>query len=606
MAFDGVTVAAIVKELNDRLIDGRINKVAQPEKDELLLTVKAGGDQLRLILSANPTLPLVYLTDENKISPATAPSFTMLLRKHLQGGRIVSIYQPDFERIFVMEIEHLDEMGDVRRKRLITELMGKYSNIILIDEEDTILDSIRRVSALTSSVREVLPGLKYFIPRQEGRTDPCKVNAAEFADIMTRMSDRGEPSQIIAGSFTGISSMMAHEIYEAACKDNGIESAGGTTTAADPFTGNIAGQPSVDALWKAFSHVIERVERGDFDPQILYENGEPKDYCAVPVCTYTAENIRSYDNMSLLLRDFYSEKERISRSKQKTADLRMVVKTILERDVKKYDLQLKQLKDTEKMDKYKVYGELLHTYGYEVSEGDTSVTVDNYYTNEKLTIPLDPTLSAMDNAAKYFDRYNKLKRTKEALTELTVQVKAEIDHLESILSALDFASKEEDLNEIKQELIESGYVRGRGGRTAGNGRGSKGKGEKLRFKSKPMHYISSDGYHMYVGKNNYQNDELTFKVANGGDWWFHAKGMPGSHVIVKTEGDELPDRTFEEAARLAAHYSKGAGAGKVEIDYLRRKDVKKPNGAKPGYVIYYTNYSMAIDSDISGIQLVED
>ena len=585
MAFDGVTVAAIVSELNNKLTDGRIAKVAQPEKDELMLTIKTPNGQNRLVLSANPTLPLVYLTDENKISPATAPSFTMLLRKHIQGGRICSITQPDFERIIVIEVEHLDEMGDLCRKRLITELMGKYSNIILVDEKDMILDSIRHVNAMTSSVREVLPGLSYFIPKQEGRMDPSKVDVTEFADIMTHMSDQGEPSKIIASRFTGISSMMAHEICEAAA----VSSA------------NVSAGPSIGTLWKAFADTMDRVKRGDFDPQILYENGEPKDYCAIPAVTYAPENIRRYDSISELLKTFYSEKERISRSKQKTSDLRTVVKTILERDVKKYDLQLKQLKDTEKMDKYKVYGELLHTYGYEVNQGDTSVTVENYYTGEPLTIPLDETLSAMDNAARYFDKYNKLKRTKEALTELTVSVKAEIDHLESILSALDFASKEEDLNEIKQELIESGYVRGRGVRTGG-----KGKGEKLRFKSRPMHYVSHDGFHMYVGKNNYQNDELTFKVANGGDWWFHAKGMPGSHVIVKTEGAELPDRTFEEAARLAAHYSKGAAAGKVEIDYLKRKDVKKPNGAKPGYVIYYTNYSMTIDSDISGIELIED
>ncbi len=590
MAFDGVTVAAIVSELNNKLADGRIAKVAQPEKDELMLTIKTPNGQNRLVLSANPTLPLVYLTDENKISPATAPSFTMLLRKHIQGGRICSISQPDFERIIVIEVEHLDEMGDLCRKRLITELMGKYSNIILVDEKDMILDSIRHVNAMTSSVREVLPGLKYFIPKQEGRLDPCKVDVTEFADIMTHMSDQGEPSKIMASSFTGISSMIAHEIYEGACiagKD-------------------MSAQPSVGTLWKVFADTMEDVKNGKFNPQILYENGEPKDYCAVPAVTYAPENIRTFDSISELLRVFYSEKERISRSKQKTSDLRNVVKTILERDVKKYDLQLKQLKDTEKMDKYKVYGELLHTYGYEVNQGDKNVTVDNYYTGEKLTIPLDETLSAMDNAARYFDKYNKLKRTKEALTELTVSVKEEIDHLESILSALDFASKEEDLNEIKQELIESGYVRGRGVRSGPNNRGGKAKTEKLRFKSRPMHYISSDGFHMYVGKNNYQNDELTFKVANGGDWWFHAKGMPGSHVIVKTEGAELTDATFEEAARLAAHYSKGASAGKVEIDYLKRKDVKKPNGAKPGYVIYYTNYSMTIDSDISGIELIED
>ncbi len=590
MAFDGITVAAVVKELNDTLTDGRIAKVAQPEKDELLLTVKSVSGQHRLVLSANPSLPLVYLTDENKISPANAPSFTMLLRKHIQGGRICSITQPDFERIIVIEVEHLDEMGDPGRKRLIIELMGKYSNIILIDESGTILDSIRRVNAMTSSVREVLPGLEYFIPRQIGRMDPCKVTETEFADIMMQNANRGEQSDIMASSFTGISSAMAHEIYERAH----------LCGAAD------MPEVSTDDLWKAFSSVMDRVKKGDFAPQILYENGEPRDYMALDAVTYSPDNITYYDSISSLLKTFYSEKERISRSKQKTADMRNVVKTILERDVKKYDLQLKQLKDTEKMDKYKVYGELLHTYGYEAKDGDKSITVDNYYTGEKLTIPLDETKSVMDNAAGYFERYNKLKRTKEALTELTVQVKAEIDHLESILSALDFASKEEDLSEIRQELIESGYVRGRTMRPRGAGRTGKGKGEKLRFKSRPMHYVSSDGYHMYVGKNNFQNDELTFKLANGGDWWFHAKGMPGSHVIVKTEGDELPDSTFEEAARLAAHYSKGASAGKVEIDYLRRKDVKKPNGAKPGYVIYYTNYSMTIDSDITGIELIDD
>ncbi|MBR5360298.1 MAG: NFACT family protein, partial [Lachnospiraceae bacterium] len=280
MAFDGVTVAAIVKELNDKLIDGRINKVAQPEKDELLLTIKAGNEQLRLILSANPTLPLVYLTDENKISPATAPSFTMLLRKHLQGGRIVSIYQPDFERIIVMEVEHLDEMGDLCRKRLITELMGKYSNIILTDDKDTILDSIRRVSALTSSVREVLPGLDYFVPKQEGKRDPLKVSETEFTGIISGAADSNDDSKAIASGFTGISTMMAHEICAFA-------------------------EGSNESLWGAFNSVMSRVKNGDFSPEILYENGEPKDYCAVPVATYAAENTKEYDSISLLLRDFY-------------------------------------------------------------------------------------------------------------------------------------------------------------------------------------------------------------------------------------------------------------------------------------------------------------
>lgn len=213
----------------------------------------------------------------------------------------------------------------------------------------------------------------------------------------------------------------------------------------------------------------------------------------------------------------------------------------------------------------------------------------NYYTNETVTIPLDDTLTPQENAQKYFDKYGKLKRTYEALSELTIQVKEEIEHLESILTALDIALQEEDLTQIKEELVESGYIRRKGG------------SKKAKITSRPFHYVSSDGFHIYVGKNNLQNDELTFKFATGGDWWFHAKQMPGSHVILKTEGAEVPDRAFEEAARLAAYYSKGRGQDKVEIDYIQKKHVKKPARAKPGFVVYYTNYSMAIDTDISGL-----
>lgn len=584
MAFDGITIAAIVDELNDKLIDARISKIAQPEKDELLLTIKGKDGQYRLVLSANPTLPLVYLTEENKVSPMVAPAFTMLLRKHIQNGRIISISQPDFERIIVMEIEHLDELGDICRKRLVIELMGKYSNLIFLDDKDKILDSIRHVNAMTSSVREVLPGLTYFVPKQEGKVNPLSVSREGFEEVLKNRPATSEMAKALYGSFTGISPMIAAEICEAA----------GIPADADAFM-TLEDKAKTDSIYRSFDAVMDRVRRCVFTPVMLYERDIPKDYCMVPVTSYSEDNQKSVDSVSKLLVAFYSEKEAVTRAHQKSADLRKIVQTILERDIKKYNLQLKQLKDTEKMDKYRVYGELLHTYGYAATPGDKSIEVDNYYTGEKLTIPLDDQLSAMDNAKKYYDKYNKLKRTKEALESLTVEVKSEIDHLESVLSALDFAAKEEDINEIKEELIETGHIRRKGG-----------KGAKQRFKSKPLHYISSDGFHMYVGKNNFQNDELTFKFANGGDWWFHAKGMPGSHVVLKTEGKELPDRAYEEAAKLAAHYSKGSSSDKVEIDYLQRKNVKKPNGANPGFVVYYTNYSMVIDNDITGLTLVED
>ena len=295
--------------------------------------------------------------------------------------------------------------------------------------------------------------------------------------------------------------------------------------------------------------------------------------------------------MSKLLESYYAMKNTLTRIRQKSSDLRRIVSTALDRSRKKYQLQLKQMADTQKKDKYKVYGELINTYGYELEPMAKSLTCLNYYTNEEITIPLDPDLSARENSIRYFERYNKLKRTGEALEKLLIETKDEIDHLESIATALNIALYEEDLAQIKEELVEYGYIR----------RHTFAKGAKRQQKSRPFHYISSDGYDIYVGKNNFQNEELTFKLAAGNDWWFHAKGIPGSHVIVKSNSEELPDQTFEEAARLAAYYSSGRNADKVEIDYIQKKHIKKVSGAKPGFVIYHTNYSMVALPNIEGL-----
>ena len=347
-------------------------------------------------------------------------------------------------------------------------------------------------------------------------------------------------------------------------------------------------------LWE----LSEQIKNGDFTPNAVYENRLPKEYAAIRLTSYSEENTQVFDTFSKLLEYYYAEKSTITRIRQRSVDLRKIVQTALERNVKKYDLQLKQLEDTQKREKYRIYGELLNTYGYEAQPGASSLEVLNYYDNQILTIPLDPMLSAGENAKKYFEKYQKLKRTYEALTTLTAETKAEVEHLSSISTSLDIALQEEDLVQIKEELIESGYMKRKGG--------AKGKQKRERITSKPFHYISSDGYHIYVGKNNYQNEELTFKFATGNDWWFHAKGIPGSHVVVKTNGDELPDNVFEEAGRLAAYYSQARGQEKVEIDYTQKKNVKKPGGAKPGFVVYYTNYSLVIDSDISGMEQAQD
>lgn len=584
MAFDGITISNIAKELNDTLTGGRIYKIAQPENDELLLTIKTiDGGQKRLLISASASLPLIYLTESSKKSPMTAPGFCMLLRKHLQNGRITGISQPGLERILHLHVEHLDEMGDLCRKTLIVELMGKHSNIIFINEQNMIIDSIKHISGMVSSLREVLPGRDYFVPVTQEKDDPL---CASFENFTKHMIGKAMPIyKTLYSSYTGLSPVIAHEI----CVRAGID--GDLSTAV--LTESPEKSSLLSKLYDAFSDIMKQVREGKFTPAIVYENGSPAEFASVFLSSYKNASRCEYNSISALLEHYYAEKNQQSRIRQKSVDLRKIVQTALERNVKKYDLQLKQMQDTEKRDTYRIYGELLNTYGYNVAPGSASMEALNYYTNEMITIPLDPLLSPGENAKKYFDKYGKLKRTYEALSTLTLEVKEEIEHLESIQNALDIALMEEDLTQIKEELIESGYIRRKGG------------SKKVKITSKPFHYISSDGFHIYVGKNNFQNDELTFKFASGNDWWFHAKQIPGSHVVVKTNGEELPDRTFEEAARLAAHYSKGREQEKVEVDYLQKKNVKKPAGAKPGFVVYYTNYSMIIDSDISNIKQVE-
>ena len=579
MAFDGITVAAVVKELSDATNGTRIYKIAQPETDELLLTIKGNSTQFRVLLSADATLPLVYITKDNKPSPQTAPNFCMLLRKHLTNAKIISVTQPGLERVIRFELEHLDEMGDLKHKFLNVELMGKHSNIIFTDDEDNIIDSIKHISHNVSSVREVLPGRKYFIPGAEDKLDALSGDKETFISRIKNAHMSVSPA--IYKTYTGFSPIMASEVCHRANVD------------ADASTSSLDDK-QIEDLANVFFLLIGDIKTGRFAPEIAYEGKAPAEFSAVKLSIYDDLDKVSYDSISELIFDYYSKKSIVVRIRQKSSDLRRIVTTALERNVKKLDLQQKQLKDTEKRDKYKVYGELINTYGYSVPEGAKSFEALNYYTNETITIPLDETISVKDNAKRYFDKYSKLKRTAENLTTIIEEVTAEIEHLRSILNSLDIAEYEEDLTQIKEELIQSGYIRFKSG------------GKKVKITSKPFHYVSSDGFDIYVGKNNFQNDELTFDFANGNDWWFHAKKMPGSHVVLKSGGKEVPDRAFEEAARLAAFYSAGKQSDKVEIDYTIKKNVKKPAGAKPGFVVYYTNYSMTIDTDISMLKLCKD
>ena len=579
MAFDGIVVADLVHEFRNELIGGRIAKIAQPETDELLLTIKTNDGQRRLLISADASLPLIYLTDANKPAPMTAPNFCMLLRKHIGGGRIVDIRQPKLERIIHFTIEHLDELGDLCRKELIVEIMGKHSNIIFCTSDGKIIDSIKHVSAQMSSVREVLPGREYFIPDTMHKADPLTVDADTFTGLL---KEKPMPvSKAVYTSFTGISPVTAEEICHLAGLDSAIP--------AKEYSEDI-----LFHLYTQFTIYLSTIKEGRFTPAIYYDGREPKEFAALPLTHFDMYECREYPSISEVLSTFYSTRSLLMRIRQKSADLRHIVQTALERNRKKYDLQLRQLKDTENREKFRIYGELINAYGYNVEEGARKLDALNYYTNEMVSIPLDPTKTPQENAQRYFAKYNKQKRTFEALSELSKETLEDINYLESVQTALDIALTEEDLAQIREELAGAGYIRRRFTK------------KKVRIKNEPLHYISSDGYHIYVGKNNLQNEELTFHFASGNDWWFHAKQVPGSHVIVKSNGDELPDRTFEEAGRLAAYYSSMRGSDKVEIDYVQKKHVKKPNGAKPGFVVYYTNYSLVIDSDISGITFCQN
>lgn len=580
MALDGITIHALVHEFNEKLLNGKINKISQPEREELLITINTSDGNKRLLISANASLPFMYITEENKPAPAQAPGFCMLLRKHIGAGRIIEISQMGLERAVRFKIQHLNEMGDITFKYLYVEIMGKHSNIIFCNEENMILDSIKHVPSSVSSVREVLPGRDYFIPTQEGKINPLEASDDYIKNTVLKRSD--SIYKAIMSSFIGISPTIANEI----CFRAGLDSDASCASLFDEHK---------DRFCQEFDELMSDVKNNSYHYSIVINpaKDEPVEYGPIDFKMYQDMTIKPIDSISNVLVEFYAKRNKYTNIRQKSSDLRKIISNHIERASKKLDLQSKQLKDTEKRDKYKIYGELLHTYGYEAKPNDKSITVINYYDNKELTIPLDPDFTATENAKKYFDKYAKLKRTAEALDTYIAQSQQELELLKTIETALNIAETESDLADIRRELVDYGFIK----------KHNTGKKEKVK-KSKPLHFIDDNGFDIYVGKNNYQNDELTFKFATGNDWWFHTKKIHGSHVIVKTNGKELPDSSYEYAAELAAYYSSGRDTDKVEIDYLQKKNVKKPASAVAGFVVYYTNYSMVVSPTLEHVKLV--
>jgi predicted ribosome quality control (RQC) complex YloA/Tae2 family protein len=574
---DGVSVASIVRELNEKLAGGRVDKIFQPERDEIVLSIRAKGGNHKLLLTAEAQAPRIHLTKAAKLNPAQAPLFCMVLRKHLTGGRIIGFEQPDFERIVSMQVESMSEMMDLSIKRLVVELMGKHSNIMLLGENGAVLDCVKRISADISSVRVMLPGVKY-LPPPGGKANPLNFSSDEFAAVIEE-SGSIRIQEAIFKSFNGISPLMASEICEEA----------------DVMADNYAQMLTMEEklrLREAFASLTGFIRQGSFRMGIYYdEKGKMKDFSSVSLSVYRGLEKKAFESPSEMIEEFYQEKAGAFRLAQKTADLRKILQNNIERCAKKANIYMKTLDEIKDREINKIKGELLTANIYSLKKGMTSFKAQNYYSEDgcEIDIDLNPLMTPSENAQRYYKKYNKQKRTLAALSD---QIKAndeELSYLDGVLSGLSLAADESDIADIREELAQSGFIKKK--------RVGKGAKAQSRKKSSPLHFLSSDGFDIYVGKNNIQNDFLTMRFAQAGDLWLHAKDMPGSHVIISSNGKQPPEKTIYEAAHLAAYYSKGKNSTQVPVDYTLKRNVKKPNGAKPGYVIYEANKTAYITPD---------
>jgi predicted ribosome quality control (RQC) complex YloA/Tae2 family protein len=570
MPLDGAMLHTVLHELQNTLIDGRIDKVLQPERDELYLLIRARGENIRLLCSASPANPRIHIAQINKPNPGVPPAFCMLLRKHLAGGRIADITQPDTDRIIRLHIQSRNELGDYTEKQLIVEIMGRYSNILLT-QDGAILDCIKHIGADVNRYREILPGKPYVSPPGQGKRDPFALDVP-LPEVVEK---EGDLARALKNAFFGLSPQSAVEIVYRVL---------GTEHVAIPSL--------TSDQWNFLDTAFRSFFKGLTDPSpllILDETGVPRDLLPFPYRTYEGAPYMAVPSPSACVEGYYRNRDMANRMAQRTAHLVRTVKTALERSEKKLANQKEDYAKAERGDKYRLYGELLTAHMHNLEEGQSSATVPNYYDKNEgtMTIPLDPARTINQNAQRYFKRYAK---TRNALTQLALQIpqtEAEIAYLEGQLQNLSQCETDAEVNEIAQELMDEGYMKRR-----------RRQEKKTAAPSKPLHYVSSDGYDIYVGKNNRQNDWLTFKKASAADLWLHAKEMPGSHVIIRTQGqplEDIPDTTLTEAAQLAAWYSKGRTGSHIPIDYCPRSHVKKPGTYKPGLVIYEGYYTVYVD-----------
>lgn len=578
MAFDGIMVSCIVKELKEKLTGGRIDKIYMPDRDSVVILVRSLGQNIRLFLSSNPSMPRISLTDNQREYPLNPPMFCMLLRKHLTSGRLISIKQPGAERICEFEIESRNELGDMTTKRLIVELMGRHSNIILVNGEGKIIDCTRVVDSSLSSVRLVMPGLSYEAPPPQDKLSPFDITGENIKEKILSCPEDKKVDGFILENFAGFSPMLAREaVYR-------------VTGNTEIFAGELTEEILIK-IAQELTNIIEDIKKGEFSPGfVLNEMGQPFDFSAIEIKQF---KFLKAETIVAAIENFYIDRELKGRMSQKSGDIMKIVINLIERYSRKAAILKEDIKKAENKDKYRLYGDIITANIYKIKKGDRSLTTENYYSEslEEIKIPLDADLTPPENAQKYFSRYNKLKNTLIFAAEQLEKTMADIEYLKSVQMSLENCETMKELSEIKSELVGEGYIK-------------KGK-NLLKQKEKPSNpdkFISSDGFEILVGKNNRQNDYLTLKLASGKDIWFHAKNIPGSHTVIVTGGKEVPDSTMTEAAMLAAYYSKARSSSQVAVDYTTVKNVKKPAGAKAGMVIYVDYKTAYITPDETKIK----
>ncbi|WP_312355051.1 Rqc2 family fibronectin-binding protein [Aminipila sp.] len=576
MAFDGIAVQAVTQELNKKLSGGKLEKVYQPENDELVFHIHSKKGNFKLYLSCNSSNARINLITESVPNPPAPLNFCMLLRKHIQGGRITSIIQKECERIVEIPFETINELGFSVNKKLIIEIMGKHSNIILVDADtNKIIDSIKRVSIDVNRIRQILPGKLYEYPPSQDKIPFNQITLEEIEQIC--MCTPNKLAKVLLSKIQGISPIMAEQLTY------GLE-----ISSEIPYSQEETEQ-TAKIVERNLRTLINNLTKGNLNPTVyLDKTGNPVDFHAVPILSLEGiYDTEEFEEISAAIEFFYSHRSSSNRIKQKSTDLEKAVKNNLDKLYLKKQRLSEDLLKAENSEEYRLFGELLTANLHLFSTGDSKVTVFNYYDGVESTIPLDKKISPSKNAQLYFKKYSK---SKTAIKEKSIQLEEtneDINYLESVAVFIDNAETVEEIEEIRNELVEGGYLRKR-----------KIHGKPAKIKPSPLSYTSSQGFRILVGRNNKENDHLTFKLASSKDIWFHTKDIPGSHVILFAEGKEITESAIFEAAAIAAFHSKGKNSENVPVDYVQVKYVKKPAGAKPGMVIFTNNRTVYVNPEL--------